>query len=495
MADPAVLLVHGLGGTQYDLGSMHKRLKNAGFVTHSLTLPGHGTSPEDLAGIRAEDWVDAVMAKYAEIEPQHDELHLMGMCMGALLAAETAKRTGHGRKGRLVLLAPPIYIDGWATPWYRGFRKLLYGVPSLPGRMRIEEEDPFGIKNEQLRAIVKAKFERGENFHYVWVPLACVREVDRLRGWVMKGLEKVACDTLVVHAREDELTSLRSADFLAERINAAYAGRARVVVLENSYHMVAVDNDREIVARSVLEFFGVSPAQFAGAVDDPKMSIADQQALVGRAVEALQSGGPAALWSLGIPDFCWLQPGSNRSSGVFRGTKGANRLSNWAGSIRMTAAGSPVYNTGVAVVPATLIDTIRQTDAASALASSGVLALSVRSGKLIEARWFPDDGSLEDAYFGGEPQQDGPSPAERAFEQAARDVKTLAKAPDNDALLQLYALYKQASVGDVSGDRPSLMDPVGRAKYDAWTACRSMTAADAMAAYVALVEKLKAREA
>ena len=40
--------VHGLGGTQYDLGSMHKRLKNAGFVTHSLTLPGHGTDPDDL---------------------------------------------------------------------------------------------------------------------------------------------------------------------------------------------------------------------------------------------------------------------------------------------------------------------------------------------------------------------------------------------------------------------------------------------------------------
>jgi carboxylesterase len=42
-----VFLIHGLGGTQYDLGSMHKRLKNAGFVTHSLTLPGHGTTPED----------------------------------------------------------------------------------------------------------------------------------------------------------------------------------------------------------------------------------------------------------------------------------------------------------------------------------------------------------------------------------------------------------------------------------------------------------------
>lgn len=53
MPDPGVFLIHGLGGTQYDLGSMHKRLKRAGFVTHSLTLPGHGTQPEDLCGVRA----------------------------------------------------------------------------------------------------------------------------------------------------------------------------------------------------------------------------------------------------------------------------------------------------------------------------------------------------------------------------------------------------------------------------------------------------------
>jgi carboxylesterase len=51
--EPGVFLIHGLGGTQYDLGSMHKRLKNAGFVTHSLTLPGHGTRPEDLVNVRA----------------------------------------------------------------------------------------------------------------------------------------------------------------------------------------------------------------------------------------------------------------------------------------------------------------------------------------------------------------------------------------------------------------------------------------------------------
>src|SRR6476660_5830421 len=136
-APDGVFLIHGLGGTQYDLGSMHKRLKNAGLVTHSLTLPGHGTKPEDLVGVTAEDWIDAVVTKYREIRDAHPTLHLMGMCMGALLAATLAQREAHA-KGRLILLAPPVFIDGWATPWYRGLRPLLYLVPGLRKSMKVE---------------------------------------------------------------------------------------------------------------------------------------------------------------------------------------------------------------------------------------------------------------------------------------------------------------------------------------------------------------------
>ena len=212
----AVLMIHGLGGTQYDLGSMHKVVKQAGFVTHSLTLPGHGTQPEDLLGVVAEDWIDAVTRLYREILPQYETLHVCGMCMGALLATELVKRERHV-KGRLVALAPPIFIDGWSTPWYAPLRTLLYRIPALARKMKIEEEDPFGIKNALIRSIVKDKFARGEAFHYRWVPLHCVEQVDRLRGWVMAGLDRIACPVLVCHAREDELTSPKSAAFLAER--------------------------------------------------------------------------------------------------------------------------------------------------------------------------------------------------------------------------------------------------------------------------------------
>ena len=482
---PAVFLIHGLGGTQYDLGSMHKRLKNAGFVTHSLTLPGHGTTPEDLVNVSAEMWMDAVTAKYHEVAAQHESFHIMGMCMGSLLAIELAKRQRHTR-GKLIALAPPIYIDGWATAWYTPLRHLIYYVPGVPARMKIEEEDPFGIKNEQLRAIVKAKFARGENFHYRWVPLACVRQVDRLRGWVMKDLKSMSSDTLVIHARQDELTSLNSANYLVEQIGGA---KARMVVLENSYHMICVDNDREQVARSVLEFFGVGGAASLGmAVEDAKM---EPQALLSFAAglrTALEAGDFAALFAKGDSDTAWFQPGTNRSSGVYRGRKGLQSLLTWAaapdeGAVRFTAFGQPVFNAGVAVWPATLV--------AGHLLSQGVLAFAVRAGKLLEARWFPDDVLLEDLHFGAPVAAAGPSAVELDFEAAGIAVKTLVKPPDNDALLELYALFKQASVGDVTGDRPGMMDVVARSKYDAWAKRKGETPEAAMAAYAALVKKLQ----
>lgn len=77
------------------------------------------------------------------------------------------------------------------------------------------------------------------------------------------------------------------------------------------------------------------------------------------------------------------------------------------------------------------------------------------------------------------------------FEQAAADVKSLDKRPDNDAMLDLYALYKQASKGDVSGSRPSGFDFVGGAKYDAWEKLKGLSIDEAMQRYIAKVESLK----
>lgn len=77
-----------------------------------------------------------------------------------------------------------------------------------------------------------------------------------------------------------------------------------------------------------------------------------------------------------------------------------------------------------------------------------------------------------------------------AFHEAQERVKQLAKRPDNTTLLELYALFKQGTDGDVTGSRPGMMDLKGRAKFDAWTGKKGMAKDAAREAYVALVRKL-----
>lgn len=77
------------------------------------------------------------------------------------------------------------------------------------------------------------------------------------------------------------------------------------------------------------------------------------------------------------------------------------------------------------------------------------------------------------------------------FEQAVADSKQLSEKPDNNTLLKIYSLFKQASAGDVQGDRPGMMDFVGRAKYDAWAALKGQSSDTAMQAYIDLIESLK----
>lgn len=82
------------------------------------------------------------------------------------------------------------------------------------------------------------------------------------------------------------------------------------------------------------------------------------------------------------------------------------------------------------------------------------------------------------------------SDLQEQFEQASVRVKALDERPDNDTMLKLYALYKQGSEGDVSGDKPGFFDFVGVAKYEAWEKRKGMDQATAQQEYIDLVNSL-----
>jgi acyl-CoA-binding protein len=77
------------------------------------------------------------------------------------------------------------------------------------------------------------------------------------------------------------------------------------------------------------------------------------------------------------------------------------------------------------------------------------------------------------------------------FETAVAESKSLPEKPDNMTLLKIYALYKQASSGDVEGKRPGFTDMVGRAKWDAWNEVKGKSSDEAMQEYIDLIESLK----
>lgn len=255
--DEVVLLVHGLGGTPHDLGQLQSRISGLGMQTADLMLPGHGSQPEALRNVTLDDWINALRAKLASLRKRFRAIHVVGMCMGALLALEVSKREALGSNGRdrLILLAPPLFLDGWSLPWYRSIRHALYGIPMLANYIKIPERSPYGVKNRRLRTVLKRRFSRGDNRHYNWVPLSTIRELDRLRQMAMDGLNRLQCSTLLVHSVDDELTSLKSAQYIRDRINDGQSKRkARLAALSDSYHMICIDNEREDVASQVTEF-------------------------------------------------------------------------------------------------------------------------------------------------------------------------------------------------------------------------------------------------
>jgi acyl-CoA-binding protein len=77
------------------------------------------------------------------------------------------------------------------------------------------------------------------------------------------------------------------------------------------------------------------------------------------------------------------------------------------------------------------------------------------------------------------------------FETAVANSKLLPAKPDNETLLKIYSLFKQATAGDVQGDRPGMMDFVARAKYDAWAALKGKTTDQAKQTYIDLIASLK----
>ena len=247
---PPLVLLHGLRSTPREFGLIALPLRNRGIELITPHIDGYSV---DAAPTRTSwrQWLAAAAAAIARAVPPGRPAVLGGLCAGGLLAASLALDAPHLVAG-LVLMSATFDFDGWGQTRWRHLRRLGYAT-GLDRWIRIAERDPFGVKNQKIRAWVarEMKERAGSAAGPSTLPLWAIREVDRLKDHVSAGLHRLTPRTLMLHARDDEVCTLASAQ---RSMHALAASDKRLVVLENSYHMITIDNDRRRVIDELRDF-------------------------------------------------------------------------------------------------------------------------------------------------------------------------------------------------------------------------------------------------
>lgn len=247
---PPLVLLHGLRSTPREFGLIALPLRNRGIQLITPHIHGYSLD-EHLTRTSWRQWVAAASAAIAKAVPHGGPVVLGGLCAGGLLAASLALEVPH-RVAGLVLMSATFDFDGWAQTRWRHLRRVGYAL-SLDRWIRVAERDPFGVKNQRIRAWVarEMKERAGSAAGPSALPLWAIREVDRLKDHVTAGLHRLTQRTLMLHARDDEVCTLASAQ---RSMHALAAADKRLVVLEDSYHMITIDNDRHRVTEELRDF-------------------------------------------------------------------------------------------------------------------------------------------------------------------------------------------------------------------------------------------------
>ena len=244
------LLIHGLGGTPMEMRYVAQGLARAGYTVHVPQLAGHCGSASDLKATGWADWYASVEQEDRLLREHCETILVGGLSMGAVLALHHAARYTLEVSG-LALYAPSLWLDGWGIPWYTSFFKLIT-QKWLADYISFAERNPWGIKDLRVRALVEQAIRSGDSAKagIAALPGSLMLELRWLVKTVKQEVGQVRQPTLIVHPREDDRASLRNLRFLQANLG----GLTETVVLDDSYHVITLDRQRQLVVDRTLEF-------------------------------------------------------------------------------------------------------------------------------------------------------------------------------------------------------------------------------------------------
>ena len=225
-------------------------LHAAGHTVLCCQLAGHCGTEDDILQTGWSDWRDSVVAAIDRLKAQCDDVFVGGISMGALLALHGARARPESVAGTL-LYGPTLWYDGWSVPKYGFLLRWLINTP-MGRAYRFVEREPYGLKDERLRELIRTAMESGASadagLHAT--PSGSLRELWRLVDDIKPHLKDIKMPALILHAREDDISSLSNAFYLQQHLG----GLVDMVVLDDSYHLVMIDRQRDIVVSRSIQF-------------------------------------------------------------------------------------------------------------------------------------------------------------------------------------------------------------------------------------------------
>src|SRR5215469_5898726 len=234
----SALLVHGLSGTPYEMRWLGEQLAGAGIRVRGVRLNGHAGSPEDLGASTYDNWYESVVQGLEDLRRYGDPNVVVGLSAGAVLATRLAVDQREAIAGS-AMLAPAFFLPWTATVTIRAVRKL----SSLANHLYVHNDSGSDIHDAAARRIHPTMS---------LLPLSAPINLLDLSKIVRRRLDRVTQPALVIYSRQDHTCPMRrNQSCITKRLGSV---ERREVVLEDSYHVITVDNEKQQVAAEVRTF-------------------------------------------------------------------------------------------------------------------------------------------------------------------------------------------------------------------------------------------------
>ena len=242
----AVIFLPGLQGSMLELGSIPKAIQKLGHTFCTPKIEGYSSK----SGFATFDiWLSQLDQVVNLLFENHNQVAIVGLSMGATLAI--AYEADYQKKLPIVALSPVLAFDGWSVPWYHPLLYLVFKLGFTNWHYR--ESEPYGLRNPEVRRRVAKQVSEQETTEVGSASLSAkhLYQALRLIAFTKKILPEFKSDIQIISAVDDDVVAPKTIEWLRKTINSE---TCKLIWLGGSYHIITLDNEREIVINESVEF-------------------------------------------------------------------------------------------------------------------------------------------------------------------------------------------------------------------------------------------------